>query len=129
MKRYIKAYITQPEEDAWALIDKYMKREWGEVQYNESARAILVMEMPFNGISEDGENYSEGTCAAVVNLKDHELYYRVFIPEGDGIAEDDWEKVIKYESLDDMIVKLLKPMADGKITEQDFYEKCENYYY
>ena len=128
-KKYVKAFVTQDREDAWALIDQYMEREWGHVEYNESARAILVMEMPFDGISEDGNSYSEGTCAAIINLIDFELRFNVYIPEAEGIAEEDWDHTIKYDSLADMVAKLIQPMADGEITEEKLYEMCESYYY
>lgn len=128
-KKYVKAFVTQDREDAWALIDQYMEREWGHVEYNESARAILVMEMPFDGISEDGNSYSEGTCSAIINLMDFELRFNVYIPEDDGIAEEDWGHTIKYDSLADMVTKLIQPMADGEITEEKLYEMCESYYY
>ncbi len=128
-KKYVKAFVTQDREDAWALIDQYMEREWGHVEYNESARAILVMEMPFDGISEDGNSYSEGTCSAIINLIDFELRFNVYIPEAEGIAEEDWDHTIKYDSLADMVTKLIQPMADGEITEEKLYEMCESYYY
>lgn len=128
-KKYVKAFVTQDREDAWALIDQYMEREWGHVEYNESARAILVMEMPFDGISEDGNSYSEGTCSAIINLMDFELRFNVYIPEAEGIAEEDWDHTIKYDSLADMVIKLIQPMADGEITEEKLYEMCESYYY
>ena len=128
-KKYVKAFVTQDREDAWALIDQYMEREWGHVEYNESARAILVLEMPFDGISEDGNSYSEGTCSAIINLMDFELRFNVYIPEDDGIAEEDWGHTIKYDSLADMVTKLIQPMADGEITEEKLYEMCESYYY
>lgn len=128
-KKYVKAFVTQDREDAWALIDQYMEREWGHVEYNESARAILVMEMPFDGISEDGNSYSEGTCTAIINLMDFELRFNVYIPEDDGIAEEDWDHTIKYDSLADMVTKLIQPMANGEITEEKLYEMCESYYY
>lgn len=129
MKKYIKAFVTQEREDAWALIDKYMEREWGHIEYNESASGICVMNLPFDSISDDGEDFSEGECWATIDLMDNELRLGAYVPESENVPEVDWNKTIKYDSLADMVAKLIQPMADGEITEQKLYEMFEDYYY
>lgn len=127
MKKYVKAYITNEEENAWQLIDKYQEREWGQTYFSESASAITVMELPWVEYTESGESY-DGTAYANVDLKHHTLNMGIYVDMYDE-GEVDWNHSIKYDSLDDMIDALLKPMADGEITEEDLFEKVQSYYY
>ena len=117
----ILAYVTDEEDKAWDLLDDWFEREWGEIPYNESARQILVYEDVWDyNVSDDGSDWDEGECAVVLDLKDHEVSYRCF--------EDDMrEKVVKYNSLDELVKDFIQPLHDGKITGEDLRYRCEDY--
>ncbi len=125
-KGYVKAdkvlaYVTDEEDKAWGLLDAFYEREWGEIPYNESASQILITEFPWDyNVSEDGSSWDEGTGAVVLNLKDHEVYYRVF--------EDDMrEKIVTYSSLEELVKEFIQPLHDGTLTEEQLKERCEDY--
>ena len=125
-KGYVKAdkvlaYVTDDEDKAWGLLDAFYEREWGEIPYNESARQILITEFPWDyNVSEDGSNWEEGTGAVVLNLKDHEVFYRVF-------EDDVREKIVTYSSLEELVKEFIQPLHDGTLTEEQLKERCESY--
>lgn len=123
----IVAYVTDEEDKAWGLLDAFFEKYWGEIPYNESARAILLTEFPWHYLiswdSPTDNEVGEGTGAVVLNLKDYEVYYRAW--EEDG---KDYEKVEKYDSLADLIENFIQPLHDGKITEGMLQEKVDDYF-
>ena len=72
----------------------------------------------------DGD-YVEGTGAVVLNLISCEAHYDVYDDNGDEYAT----KTEDYSNIQDMIDKLIQPMHDGKITEDDLYVKLERIAY
>ena len=119
----LKEYVNNEVQKAWDLLDDWFEREWGEIPYNESAKAILVDEFLMD-IFVDGD-YVEGTGAVVLNLISCEAHYDVYDDNGDEYAT----KTEDYSNIQDMIDKLIQPMHDGKITEDDLYAKLERIAY
>jgi len=123
MITFLKEFVSPEREEAWKLIDKYQEREFGEVLYSEGASAILVMALPFNTYSEFDDEMYEGTCSAIIDLMHYTLNFTAY----DAAKDKDFYDSIQYNNLEDMINKLLKPMADGKITEEDFKDLLETH--
>ena len=121
----LKEYVRPEVEQAWDLLDDWFEREWGEVPYNESAKSILVTEFPMTIVRDGSHTYEEGTGAVVLDLISCTAYYAVYDEDGYMYADN----TDTYSNIQDMIDKLIQPMADGEITESDFISRCENELY
>lgn len=112
-------YVRPEVDKAWNLLDAWFEREWGEIPYNESAKSILVTESYYDYVDEASGDYLEGTCAVVFDLINCIAYYDAYDEDG----EDLFGFTEKYANIDEMVRKLIQPMADGSITEEDLLNK------
>lgn len=130
----LKEYVRPEVEKAWDLLDAWFEREWGEIPYNESAKSILVTEFPITlyadtpSILDDDDELEliDGTGSVVLDLINCKAYYNVY-DEDEG--RDYAGTVESYSNIQEMIDKLIQPMHDGEITEDDLIRKCENLVY